>query len=207
MDAIGEPLPLTEAQVKCALQKSIGARLPETKKGLEGIDMNNLSTESVFVYKLESLVETRIVEKKIEPYDGSPIDGCENGPVPDVWDAPVIPPSNFVEGEVMYLVPHSEEVYVCTSCEGEGKIYCPKCHGYGRRLPAKLVTDHKSVMPGKPYVILFRSGCNIKQFCILLLQVLQLHNERTNQVQELQRCWIFQIQSSNDCFMVTDPPL
>ena len=155
MDEICEPLPLTEAQVKLALQHSIGARLPDEKSELEGIDLSNVFTESVFLYKLESLVETRTIEKKIELYDGRPIDGRENGPVPDVWQAPVIPPGNFVEGEITYLMPHSEEVHLCTSCEGEGKIYCPKCRGYGRRLSGQLVTKHKSVKAGKPYVPLF----------------------------------------------------
>jgi hypothetical protein len=150
MDAICEPLPLTQTQVKQALQNSIGTRLPDASKELEGIDLNNVSTESVFLYKLESLVEMRQVNKKIELYDGSPIDGRENGPIPDVWDAPVIPPGNFMEGEVTYLIPHSEEVSVCASCDGEGKVYCHKCNGYGRRVPVQLVTNQKSVKAGKP---------------------------------------------------------
>lgn len=152
MESISEVLPLTEKQVKFALENSAGAPIPRSKEDLDGIDLRYLSTESVFLYKLESLVETRTVEKQVEIYDGSPIDGRENGPVPDVWQAPVTPPGNFVEGEVTYLMPHSEEVHLCTSCEGDAKVYCQKCRGYGRRrVSGHFVTNQKSeVWPEKP---------------------------------------------------------
>lgn len=151
MESISEPLHLTEKQVKFALQNSTGAPIPYSKEDLDGIDVRYLSTESVFLYKLESLVETRTMEKQVEKYDGSPIDGRENGAVPDVWEAPVTPPANFVEAEVTYLMPHSEEVHLCTSCDGEGIVYCQKCRGYGRRrVSGHFVTNQKSVSPEKP---------------------------------------------------------
>lgn len=152
MEAISEPLPLTEKQVKFALKKnSSGSPIPHSNEEVDGIDVRYLATESVFLYKLESLVETRTTSRQVEKYNGSPIDGRENGAVPDVWEAPVTPPGNFVEGEVTYLMPHSEEVHLCTSCEGEGKVYCQKCRGYGRRrVSGHFVTNQKSVMPEKP---------------------------------------------------------
>ena len=150
-DEIREPQPLTEEQVKQALHNTGVERLPHSKNDLEDIDVNHLSAKSIFLYKLESLVETRTISRKIEVYDGSPIDGRENGTVPDVWEAPVRSPGSFVEAEATFLMPHSEEVHLCTSCEGEGRIYCPKCSGYGRRRRAsQVVANPKSIAPEKP---------------------------------------------------------
>lgn len=136
-------VPLSEDQVKEALEDSLRATcLPSfcSKRPLLSgspsvLDLNGISTESIFKYELESLVETRVVKKKYEVYDGKPIDGKENGDVPDAWDAPVTSPGSFMEGEITYLIPHSEEVHLCAPCEGEGKVYCSKCRGYGRRQP------------------------------------------------------------------------
>lgn len=143
-------LPLSEDQVKEALEESLRpACLPSILRSksqlLPGspsvLDLNAISTESIFKYELESLIETRVVSKKVEVYDGKPIDGKENGSVPDAWDAPVTSPGSFMEGEITYLIPHSEEVHMCASCEGEGKVYCPKCRGYGRRKSKKSKKD------------------------------------------------------------------
>lgn len=137
---------LSEDQVKEALEESLGSTcLPSFLRSksqlLPGspsvLDLNAISTESIFKYELESLIETRVVSKKVDIYDGKPIDGKENGSVPDPWDAPVTSPGSFVEGEITYIIPHSEEVHLCASCEGEGKVYCSKCRGYGRRKSKK----------------------------------------------------------------------
>lgn len=136
-------VPLSEDQVREALEESLRPTcFPSflTKNHmLHGspslLDLNDIATESIFKYELESLIETRVVSKKYEIYDGKPIDGKENGKVPDAWDAPVPSRGSFMEGEITYLIPHSEEVHICASCEGEGKVYCPKCRGYGRRKP------------------------------------------------------------------------
>ena len=155
IDRIKEPYPLTPDQVKEALGDSITNKwcISFRDDPLKGINLHEINSESVFRYELESLIETRTVSKKIELYDGKPIDGRENGAVPDVWDAPVIPPGNFMEGEITYLIPHSEEVHSCASCEGEGKVYCSKCRGHGRRrLSGQIVfnPDEKPAYLEKP---------------------------------------------------------
>jgi hypothetical protein len=135
VDKIREPLPLSEGQVKEALEDSITNKWCISFKSdpLKGLDLHEITTESIFRYELESLIETRTVSKKIEIYDSKPIDGRENGVPPDAWDAPVVPLGSFMEGEITYLIPHSEEVHSCSICEGEGKVYCSKCRGHGRR--------------------------------------------------------------------------
>lgn len=154
-DNIREALPLSEDQVKEALEESISNKWCISLKGdpLKKLDLNEITTQSIFRYELESLVETRVISKKIEIYDGKPIDGRENGIVPDAWDAPVMPPGNFIEQETTFLMPHSEEVHLCSSCEGETKVYCSKCRGHGRRrLSGQIVLnpDEKPTYLEKP---------------------------------------------------------
>lgn len=151
IDKIQGPLPLSEDQVKRALEDSITNKwcINFKKDPLKGLDLHEITPESVFRYELESLVETRTVSKKIVIYDGKPIDGRKNGEVPDAWAVPVIPPGNFMEGEMTYLIPHSEEVYPCPDCDQECRLYCAKCRGRGRRRmsgQAVLNPDEKSYL-------------------------------------------------------------
>lgn len=119
-------------------------------------NVDKLTYATIFSqYELESLVETRVVREVIEPYDFKPIDSGENGPIPTAWEAPVTAPGNFMEGEITYLIPHSEEVLICGPCEGDGNVFCPVCKGLGRRrfsvmYPNQSPSSKHSVLPEPP---------------------------------------------------------
>ena len=131
---ITEPKPLSVDQVKSAVEKSLNPKLIDRQDNFNGLNDKNLKTVSVFSYKLESLLETRSLTEKIEPYDGQPIDGSENGPIPDVWEAKIDPPGNFREKEMIFR--ELTNVPASNDCNHK-KSFIEKCSDENQRINFK----------------------------------------------------------------------
>lgn len=79
----------------------------------------------------QSFTESRIVVPAHVPYRSGPVDGHENGPVPDAWDIPAPMPHLFTNHDQHFEMPHTSRVETCHHCHGKGRVRCGHCTGSG----------------------------------------------------------------------------
>ncbi|CAL1266079.1 unnamed protein product [Larinioides sclopetarius] len=93
--------------------------------------LTDIKNEFIYHYRLESFVEKRESSDALFPYYGQPVDGPENGPVPNLWDIPLGSPKWFIEEKQSVEIPHTSSVVTCETCDGRKKVRCPRCLGTG----------------------------------------------------------------------------
>lgn len=90
---------------------------------------SRISPDPVFECVLETLVEHRCYDERLEPYDGSPI---EAKPLPALWETPVEVPAWFQERAHTLRIPGTEKIRKCGKCKHHGRVVCAVCEGAGR---------------------------------------------------------------------------
>ncbi len=95
----------------------------------QNIAVLKVASDPVYECVLETLMEHRAFEERLEPYDGSPI---EKKSVLPLWDAPVKLPEGFKESTETVRIPGTEKVRKCSTCKHQGRVTCSGCNGAGR---------------------------------------------------------------------------
>jgi len=94
------------------------------------IQVGEIQTKSAHTVCLKTQYEERTIVRSSVPHAGGPVDNV--GKPPQIWDIPFERPTDFKEQEQKLLVPHTDSIEKCTTCEGKGNVRCPSCHGLGK---------------------------------------------------------------------------
>jgi tetratricopeptide (TPR) repeat protein len=94
----------------------------------QSIAVLKVGSDPVYECVLETLVEHRAFEERLEPHDGSSV---EEKAVPPLWDVQVKSPG-FKDSVETIRIPGTEKVRKCGTCKHQGKVVCSGCNGAGR---------------------------------------------------------------------------
>lgn len=120
---------LSEEQVRDAINRwSTGYfRIPNLG---DKIFLDEIAPHSSYTFRLQTQYEERTVNRESEPYGGGPVD--DRGRPPGPWEMPARRPTDFEDRTETFRVPHTEQVTMCSSCAGLGRVDCKPCDGTGR---------------------------------------------------------------------------
>lgn len=95
-------------------------------------ELHDSDSYNLYFYDMKLLFEQRTAPEieEVPDADGAHFD---LEPELDRWQVPLASPRDFEDvskGET--YIPGSEKVLTCRTCDGKGKVVCPKCHGTRR---------------------------------------------------------------------------
>ncbi|XP_030070813.1 protein SSUH2 homolog [Microcaecilia unicolor] len=143
--------PLSEYQIRAALLKWVCTRPSYRKKAARETSFHAVTSVVVFIYRLESFIESRSVNSKFEPYGTHAFDYPIKGRTLDPWDISVSPYEMFKNEIKCVRIPHTDEAQLCPECEGKrcvpckvcfntGTTRCTRCHGTGKTWFRRICT-------------------------------------------------------------------
>ena len=122
---------ITAEDMRQALAQLVKSKIFWGKGAVKSMEIVVSGIWNCYYCVWETFSEKRDSAWKTRPYKGGPIDGPENGPVPQPWDIPIVASRLFADETKKVRVPHTEYGQGCPKCFGRGHVQCRVCHGSG----------------------------------------------------------------------------
>lgn len=125
---------LTEDEVIQLLESFVAHSITNSFKAISNMYIKDIKMADVYTYSLTTCTETRSTKWMFVPYKtGDAIDSAtESKPTVDPWLIQITPQPGFKKvSSKPLIVPHSDRVTMCHTCQGTGKVTCSSCGGSG----------------------------------------------------------------------------
>ncbi|GIY61463.1 protein SSUH2 [Caerostris darwini] len=128
-------VPLTDGQVRDACHAHAKKFFSYGSKFIREMTLTDITNDTIFHYKLESLGEKRKSINKVVAYTGQYVN--TSGYAVDPWDVRVGTADGkieFADHQIITEIPNSACIKICLMCSGSKKMSCISCNGEGSKI-------------------------------------------------------------------------